>query len=220
MANLGASIMHMINWETPLINTHVPQDSPRNITLDILPLGELVEKFHLHQASDTRDKVFALLGMCESNGTSINNLQPDYSKTWATVFEELIHCLLGDNHLVLTQEENEQAVVTGQGCPLARVVVITPEEVRVKSSHFSGPRGGNTWEASWTARTYCKAIREGDILWQMEGAPSPSLILFCEDHFDIIVVSVPLETIIVSNGTQSWRISWQEHRLAIENARR
>ena len=47
-------------------------------SLEILPLSELVDMFHTRQATDPRDKVYALLGM-SLNDPSKATLQPDYT---------------------------------------------------------------------------------------------------------------------------------------------
>jgi hypothetical protein len=57
---------------------------PKHITssldrasLDIRPLGELANMFHTHKATQTVDKVYALLGMSSDN-PSTPSLLPDY----------------------------------------------------------------------------------------------------------------------------------------------
>ncbi|EGO53704.1 hypothetical protein NEUTE1DRAFT_115485 [Neurospora tetrasperma FGSC 2508] len=59
-----------------------------NFSLDIRPLGELVEMYHTREATDRCDKVYALLGMSSDNptaaGFSISAFLFDYQKLQVT----------------------------------------------------------------------------------------------------------------------------------------
>ncbi len=61
---------------------------PKHITnsLELCPLAELVDMFHTRQASDLRDKVYALLGMSSDNPGKAG-LQPDYKISWEKLFQ-------------------------------------------------------------------------------------------------------------------------------------
>jgi hypothetical protein len=49
--------------------------------------------FHTRQASDPRDKVYALLGI-SSDDLSNASLQPDYNISWDKLFQQLIMFIL------------------------------------------------------------------------------------------------------------------------------
>lgn len=55
------------------------------VSLDICPLGELVEIFHTREATLRHDKVYALLSM-SSNNTSVAGFLPDYTVQWSYLF--------------------------------------------------------------------------------------------------------------------------------------
>jgi hypothetical protein len=63
--------------------------------LVIRPLGELLDMFHAHQATERHDKLFALLGM-GSDAQDVVDLFPDYNVPWGEVFRRLIKFLLGE----------------------------------------------------------------------------------------------------------------------------
>jgi hypothetical protein len=46
-------------------------------SLDICPLGELIDRYYTHEATKRHDKVYALLGI-SSDDLSKANLQPNY----------------------------------------------------------------------------------------------------------------------------------------------
>jgi hypothetical protein len=48
-------------------------------------------------------------------------------------------------------------------------------------------------DAAWRDSTYCKDVNIGDVLWQTEGAPLFSIVRFCRDHFDIVMVNVEVK---------------------------
>ncbi|KAH7067182.1 heterokaryon incompatibility protein-domain-containing protein, partial [Paraphoma chrysanthemicola] len=215
LRHLGTTVLYMMSWDVPSIvpttlsPTALVAASPTR--LGILPLGLLLEKFHLHEASDRRDKIFALLGMCEDEELAGTVLKPDYTQPWSSVFKSAIQYLLGTDCSIYTWDDQEQAVIIGYGWSLGRVGAIseTSEIVRVTSWHFSGPRDwGNTWNVSWQNQTYCKSLAEGDVLWLMSGAKHPCIIRHCVDHFDVIAISVPLTTIFLNREGEETPLSW------------
>jgi hypothetical protein len=50
---------------------HAPSP-PGVFTLGIRPLGELIDMYHTHKATDLRDKIYALLGMSSDNPSEAN----------------------------------------------------------------------------------------------------------------------------------------------------
>lgn len=51
------------------------------VSLEIRPLGELIDMYHTRKATLRHDKVYALLGMC-SDDLSAAGLSPDYTVSW------------------------------------------------------------------------------------------------------------------------------------------
>ncbi|KAM7188064.1 Heterokaryon incompatibility protein (HET) domain containing protein [Naviculisporaceae sp. PSN 640] len=69
----------------------------RNRTLALRPLGELLYMYQGHQATEQRDKIFALLGLARENdsGSIEKHLLPNYSMSWTQLLEKLLLVLLG-----------------------------------------------------------------------------------------------------------------------------
>ena len=91
-----------------------------NFSLDIRPLGELIEMYHTREAKDRRDKVYALLGMSSDNPTAAG-LFADYNISWKQLFNKLIHFLLPKLVSVDLSDDKEIAVIEGKGCILGEV---------------------------------------------------------------------------------------------------
>jgi hypothetical protein len=131
------------------------------------------------------------------------------------VFQDVIHYLLGSSLGVTTWDDWEIAVVTGYGCALGQVTITSPNQVTVRSSHFSGPQSSDTtWTMEVQAETSCKDVKIGDILWHMDDAPFPCIVRFCNDHFDVVRVAAPIQLISLSPGhirhTDKCNLSWPE----------
>jgi hypothetical protein len=93
-------------------------NSPERFSLDIRRLAELVDMFHTREASDPRDKVYALLGM-SSDDASKAGLQPDYKISWEELFQQLVKFILGKDISVKTS--SQRAVIKSKGCILGQV---------------------------------------------------------------------------------------------------
>src|SRR5690348_662809 len=52
--------------------------------LTVRPLGELLDMFHTHEATERHDKLYALLGM-SSDALNADDLLPDYKLSWGEV---------------------------------------------------------------------------------------------------------------------------------------
>jgi hypothetical protein len=176
--------------------------------LDIASLGEITEMFYAQDASDQRDKVYAILGM-RSDSNSRHSIQPDYEKPWKNVFRDLIENILGDrviSYIGGPGDADEHAVITANGCPVGVVESVTENEIVVKSRKYNLPNrpGEWGWSAKWGIHQYTKAIREGDMICVFEGAQFPTIIRPCRDHFDIVVIvlgSVP--DVMLNKGNNS-----------------
>ncbi|UKZ95212.1 uncharacterized protein TrAFT101_010062 [Trichoderma asperellum] len=89
----------------------------RIFSLNIGLLSELIDMYHGREASDPRDKIYALLGM-SSNSYS---LTPDYNITWQTLFERVIRHIICKQVSVTTWHDREVAVIKSKGCALGYI---------------------------------------------------------------------------------------------------
>ena len=175
---------------------HIPTKQGR-LSLDICSLGELVDKYHTYKATKRHDKIFALLGM-SSDDLSVAGLQPDYSNPWKTLMQSLVNFLIGDRGSIQTWNDKEIAVIKNRGCILGKVFSITTTQdnrgdvritfgdVRQNLQHYG------TRKIVWTLPSSAKAIKKGDIVCLLQGAPKPTIIRSYKCYFSIIIVAVTL----------------------------
>ncbi|RSM03811.1 hypothetical protein CEP52_007197 [Fusarium oligoseptatum] len=84
--------------------------SSDRFSLGIASLGELVDMYHNREATDRRDKVYALLGM-SSDVTIRADLMPDYKASWKDLFYRLVRSLVGEVASVETWDNKEIATI-------------------------------------------------------------------------------------------------------------
>ncbi|KAK3948649.1 heterokaryon incompatibility protein-domain-containing protein [Pseudoneurospora amorphoporcata] len=168
-----------------------------NFSLNIRPLGELIEMYHTREATNRRDKVYALLGMSSDNPTAVG-LFADYDISWKQLFNKLIHFLLPKLVSVDLSDDKEIAVIEGKGCILGEVssvkrnatwedrqdVAITwrncPSYICVKEA----------WVSCWTLPTTVKSVQKGDIVCLLQGATRPTILRPYNDHWAVIIIAV------------------------------
>ena len=161
-------------------------NSLERCSLEICPLAELLDMFHTRQASDTRDKVYALLGM-SLDDPSKASLQPDYSKSWEELFEQLVKLVLSTDVFVKTS--SQRAVIESKGCILGQVSSIRRDDrqiVTIISRNAAWDLGG---KREWTLQASAKLIQKHDIICLLHGASKPTIIRLCKDHFAVIVIA-------------------------------
>jgi hypothetical protein len=201
-----------------------PKDRRRSNRLGVMALPELLDHFHTREATNRRDKIFALLGMCHNADESTDFPEPDYMKTWSAIFRETTNHLFGSSVKVRTWDDRELAVFTCQGHPLGTVrklertgtfeiICTQPTGFLVKSNTLRQDLRRTIKPIPFEAGSYSKDIREHDILWQIAGERYPCIIRFCADHFDVIVSSFKVERIYLdlfpfSRRNSSTEIPW------------
>jgi hypothetical protein len=182
-------------------------------SFNVLPLGDLLRLFQGHEATDKRDKIYALLGLSSDNDVS-PQLRPDYTKSWSTLFQQVITHVLGSSPTVKTDDDTEQAVIFESGSVLGTVSLSFHDQLFVKSPVFGGLFDHMYhWRASWTLPHHCGSIKDGDILVFFQNARRPSVIRPCGDHFDIIMISLPSPP-IVTVALSPPRSDWEDFNLA------
>jgi hypothetical protein len=198
-------VTHLMAWN-PLNTQSRPEGQRRSNRLGVMALTQLIDQFHTREATNRRDKIFALLGMCHNDDETTGFPEPDYMKTWSAIFRETTNHLFGSSMEVRKWDDREQAVFTCQGHPLGTVQELettgTFEIICTQLTGFSVKSNSITRDLRPTIRpipleagSYSKDIREHDILWQIAGERYPCIIRFCTDHFDVIVSSFKVERI-------------------------
>jgi ankyrin repeat protein len=154
--------------------------------------------FHTRQASDPRDKVYALLGM-SSDDPSKAGLQPDYKLSWEKLFQQLVKFVLGKD--VSVETSSQRAVIKSKGYILGQVSSVKTDErqiVNITSRRAAWDSGGKD---EWTLQASAKPIQERDIICLLHGASKPTVIRLCKDHFAVVVIAAtPLD----GSGSFGW----------------
>ncbi|KAF7886341.1 hypothetical protein EAF00_010444 [Botryotinia globosa] len=159
---------------------------PERFSLEIRSLAELIDMFHTRQATDRRDKVYALLGMC-SDDPEKAGLQPNYEISWEDIFQQVVQFILGK--YVSVKTSSERVVIQCKGVILGRVSSVKRDDRQhVTIDVGRMVRGfGDTLE--WTVQASANPIRTRDIICLLYGASKPSIIRLCKDHFAVVVIA-------------------------------
>jgi ankyrin repeat protein len=182
------------------------------VSLGTHPLGELIEMYHTREATDCRDKIFALLGM-SSDDPSAAGLLPNYKISWGELLEQLVRFLLGEQVSVKTWVHREMAVIKSKGCILGKVFSVDADHddrqrVVITSKDAAGHLGP---ERKWTLQPSAKSVQVNDIVCFLHGAPKSTIIRLCKDHFVVVMIAVAsLEDI----GTESTSVRQPEQPIA------
>lgn len=104
-----------------LIKSSAIRESLKGQThLNIEPLTALVDRFHTHDASNPRDKIYALWGLC-SDSRSMTRLQPDYKKSWEILFKDLGKIIFGEHCTIAASKHRQMMFVRTAGYDYGRV---------------------------------------------------------------------------------------------------
>ena len=118
-------------------------NSPKRFSLEIRSLAELIDMFHTREASDIRDKVYALLGI-SSDDPSEAGLRPDYTASWRELFQQLVKFVLSKDISVDTSDDSRMAVIKTKGCILGRVSLVRSDDrqnVKITSTNTAWSLG-------------------------------------------------------------------------------
>ena len=160
-------------------------------SLEIRSLAELVDMFHTREATDVRDKVYALLGMSSDNLEGAD-LRPDYEISWKELFQKFIKFVLGKAVSVEISDRAQRAAIKSKGCALGQVSLVRDDDGQNVNIVFTSENAA--WclgdKIEWTLQASAKSIREGDIVYLLQGASKSTIIRPCKDHFAIVVIAV------------------------------
>jgi ankyrin repeat protein len=219
----GYDIQNLIRSTTYLIREAIFRsdyslDSSSRSSLNILPLGELIDMYHSREATNRHDKVYALLGM-SSDDLSKADLSPNYGVSWEILLQRLVKYLIPERTSVETWGDKEIAVIQSKGYVLGKVISVQKSEVRgdrncVEVSLQEIPmqlkemlQNGSTWIFQISAQT----VKTGDFICLFKGASRPSIIRLHKDYSTIIMVAVPLSE---RRERKNEPITWPMHSLS------
>ncbi|UPL02155.1 hypothetical protein LCI18_013089 [Fusarium solani-melongenae] len=163
-------------------------------SLDICSLGELIEMYHTHKATDRRDKVYALLGM-SSDDPSIAGLSANYEISWGQLFQQLVNFFFSKRASVDTWDDKEMALIRGKGCIMGRVYSVERDIGREDRQHvivkWRNELGYGRKGSRWTFQASAKSVQVGDAVCLLEGASMPTIIRLCGDCWAVVMIAVP-----------------------------
>jgi hypothetical protein len=218
------SMTSLMDWNPGLTTGTTSVTPSRQDSLNILPLGELVEMFHSRDATDNRDKVYALMGM----SSDPTDFTVDYGVPWSELFRNLILHIFPSAKAIATWDEREVAVMRVRACALGRVKTIDSagyflrgkQVITVKSDHFRGPNCHRThfeWSATWSVQSTAFSILPGDIICLVEGALQPTIIRSQNDYFSVVSITVNAPQDITSSEWPDSPVEWLDFKQLIQN---
>jgi hypothetical protein len=176
------------------------------VSLDICPLGELMDMYHTHKATKRHDKVYALLGM-SSDDLSKASLSPNYEVPWKQLLQRLVKFLLCEQVSVETWDDREMAVIKSKGGVIGQVSSVERngddrQNVHIVFKNTPEHLGHNKeWNTPWTLQATAKSVQEGDLVCHLQGASKPTIIRPYKDYFAIIMIAAtPPEAIRTDSG--------------------
>ncbi|KAL8325257.1 hypothetical protein RB597_008493 [Gaeumannomyces tritici] len=180
-------------YETSLPETNLPS----TFSLNIRPLGELVDMFHTRKATNPLDKVYALLGMSSDNPRDLKTAglyEADYTASWAEVFRKLIQFSLSNQMSVDTWNERAMAVVRGKGYILGKVSSVNPQgDAQSISIVWKNSLGSfDISPKEITLQHSVQPIFEGDAVCLLQGASKPTIVRPRDCYSAIIIIAAPL----------------------------
>ncbi|KAK1242545.1 hypothetical protein MKX08_005357 [Trichoderma sp. CBMAI-0020] len=195
-------LRNLIRSATYLIRRKVLQpkqttSNPSTFSLNIAPLSELIDMYHAREASDCRDKVYALLGMSSDN-YSPRDLSPNYDVQWETLFQQVIKLILCESLSISTWPDKEVAIIKSNCCTLGQVSSLKSDgtwsdKQNVTVSRYTSEGYQKHFEnIFWTLtlKTLANSIQEGDIVCLLQGASKPTIIRPYKDYFIIIAIAI------------------------------
>ncbi|KAK3367931.1 heterokaryon incompatibility protein-domain-containing protein, partial [Podospora didyma] len=170
-------------------------------SLNIRPLGQLVDMYHTHKATIRHDKVYALLGM-SNDEPSAAGLEANYEDPWREAFRKLVHFCLSDRISVCTWDSMEAAVIEGKGYILGEVSS-AGQDVNIAWKDAPSYFERREQSSCFTLQASAKAAKRGDIVCLLQGALRPTIIRPCDEFSTVVMIAVPL----IDNDLKRWSAS-------------
>jgi hypothetical protein len=90
--------------------------------------------------------------MCQVSDNIDKVLRPDYTKSWSTVFREIVIHFLGTSTKVATWDLQKQAVITGHGFSFGSVIEVSQNFFTISRAQLSG-LGPDKFRIQWRSKT-------------------------------------------------------------------
>ncbi|KAK4182413.1 hypothetical protein QBC35DRAFT_396025, partial [Podospora australis] len=165
--------------------------------LNVQPLWRLINIYRQRQATDRRDKIYALLGM-SSEDPGASSLLPDYSISWETAVRRSAHALgilRPESSVIMNAcDDSDFVLIRGKGRVLARLkdswttgtLMVCWSDIGVALGWSDGKRLSNDIHSVFP--TPSEELREGDVLFLLETGSTPLLVRVCSDYLRILQI--------------------------------
>jgi hypothetical protein len=152
--------------------------------LSIEPLVDLVERFRVHDATDSRDKIYALWGLC-SDSSQMEDLRPDYNKTGKELREDFGKIIFGERSSVTASSCRQMMFVRAPGYDVGKIEQVlgtddgrlweSTQKIRITSAKVSRIGIDPPWSVWIKVRIPSEQLLENDFVFFL---PHASQIVF------------------------------------------
>jgi hypothetical protein len=192
--------------------------------LNIQPLAELVDLFHAHEATDRRDKIYALLGMCSDHELA-KALEPDYSIEWKRLFEELGRFMFGPYDFVSASNTREILYISSRGFILGRVCEVSidgfwsdTQVLNVETLRRDRvSKSTDWWNVRCRLRRSVKKIEKDDMVILLDTSRKIIIARWTEHYLKIITITDNRLVQFQDDSVPEGRKVWHPHLEAIES---
>ncbi|PYI07878.1 HET-domain-containing protein [Aspergillus sclerotiicarbonarius CBS 121057] len=182
-----------------------------------LPISELIDRYHTHEATWSHDKIYGLLGM-SSDDPDIPALKPNYELPWDTVFRQVLEYIIPRPVSVTTWSDKEAAVIKTKGYILGMIETTKNHNSRTTvtlvSKQFS--MKGNEKD-EWVVQASAEPIQEGDIVCLLQETSKPSIIRPYRGYFAVIMIGTTFEYVSTHLKVKDFDRTYHPRRTALQD---
>ncbi|KAK0649340.1 hypothetical protein B0T16DRAFT_129432 [Cercophora newfieldiana] len=164
----------------------------------IRPLGELISMYQDREATDPRDKLFALMAM---SADTPEELLPDYSMTSRELLIRLTSYIFG-KHLMPPIACDARGLMAFRG-RIRALGLLDFRQDRTNEWNLNNKNlwtttawcrrfspGHGSWPANFVTGVPLNLFQKGDILCNLQGASRPVVVRLHNDFFSIVAIDV------------------------------
>ena len=175
------------------------QHKPGRTSLNVFPLSELIDRYHMHEAAKHHDRVYALLGISSDNIDKSGLLPINYQMPWSELSCRLFQFLFGTEAVVESEGNGNLVYIYARGSVLGHVTGISRNAGGQQALRMSWSRGANDfpinafrfYDEPFICHPTANPILKGDVVCVLKGVENPTIIRQRGDYFSIVCISVP-----------------------------
>ena len=200
----------------------------KSFSLNIRPLLEMIRMYHDRDATDRRDKIFALFGMSSDIPEGI---APDYNVSWSATFHRLTSAIVGNKACIRTEDDHEIALICTKFHVIGSVSKAsqrkTLDDVQELDIRLAGSRQATNpgfsvtsthyfnsgkllaempARAVWIIHAPVVSIREGDIVCVLTDTTQPTIIRPHNQRRFCVIIAISTAPV---GATQSGRSAYE-----------